>query len=401
MRPVAVTAFSLISALGHGTAATLDALRNRRSGLQACELPDAGLAPGTGAYVGRVTGVEAHHLPRALARFDCRNNRLADLALRTDGFAERVAAARERYGPGRIGVVLGTSTSGILATEQAYRHRDTVTGALPASFDYAHTQDMFSLARYVRTALCLRGPAMTISTACASSAKSFMQATDLIESGLCDAAVVGGADSLCGMTLLGFAALELVSPTPCRPCDAARSGLSLGEAAGFALLERPEAAAGTQAPLLLGSGASSDAYHMSAPDPLGAGAIGAMRQALAAAGLAPGAIDYINLHGTGTRTNDAMEDIAVSEVFGGATPCSSTKSWTGHALGAAGIVEAVVSMLCLRNGLMPGSLGITRIDPVFRSRVLIDNVDAPVRRVMSNSFGFGGINCSLLFGDAA
>jgi 3-oxoacyl-[acyl-carrier-protein] synthase-1 len=242
---------------------------------------------------------------------------------------------------------------------------------------------------------------MTISTACASSAKSFMQASQLIESGLCDAAVAGGADSLCGMTLLGFAALELVSPSLCRPCDAARSGLSLGEAAGFVLLERPEAASAAAAGMLLGCGATSDAYHMSAPDPRGAGAIGAMQQALAAAGLAPRAIDYINLHGTGTRTNDAMEDNAVSEVFGQATPCSSTKSWTGHTLGAAGIVEAVVSMLCLRHGLMPGCLGTTRIDPTFRSHVLIDNVEAPVRRVMSNSFGFGGSNCSLLFGDAA
>ncbi len=401
MRPLSITAFSLVSALGCGAAATLDALRSRRSGLQACDLPDAGLAPGTGGHVGRVADIEAYVLPPTLARFDCRNNRLADLALRTDGFADRVAAARERHGPGRIGVVLGTSTSGILATEQAYRHRNAATGALPASFEYAHTQDMFSLARYVRAALCLRGPAMTISTACASSAKSFMQAAHLIESGLCDAAVVGGADSLCGMTLLGFTALELVSPTPCRPCDAARSGLSLGEAAGFALLERPEAASGTQAGALLGCGGSSDAYHMSAPDPRGAGAIGAMQQALAAAGLAPRAVDYINLHGTGTRSNDAMEDIAVSEVFGGTTPCSSTKAWTGHTLGAAGIVEAVVSMLCLRHGLIPGCLGVTRVDPTFRSRVLVDNVEAPMRRIMSNSFGFGGINCSLLFGDAA
>lgn len=401
MRPLSVTAFSLVSALGHGAAATLDALRTRRSGLQACELPEECLAQGTGGYVGRVAGVETHELPRALARFDCRNNRLADLALRTDGFAEHVAAARERHGPGRIGVILGTSTSGILATEQAYRHRDTVTGALPASFDYAHTQDMFSLARYVRATLGLRGPAMTISTACASSAKSFVQARHLIESGLCDAALVGGADSLCAMTLLGFTALELVSPTPCRPCDAARSGLSLGEAAGFALLERPEAASRPPAGVLLGCGTSSDAHHMSAPDPRGAGAIAAMRQALTAARLASGAIDYINLHGTGTQANDAMEDIAVTEVFGPGALCSSTKAWTGHTLGAAGIVEAVIAMLCLREGLMPGCLGLTCVDPTFRSRVLIHNVDAPIRRVLSNSFGFGGINCSLLFGNAA
>jgi 3-oxoacyl-[acyl-carrier-protein] synthase-1 len=139
---------------------------------------------------------------------------------------------------------------------------------------------------------------------------------------------------------------------------------------------------------------------MSAPDPHGIGAIGAMRQALASAGLPPTAIDYVNLHGTGTRANDAMEDLAVAEVFGPATPCSSTKGWSGHALGAAGILEAAISVLCLRNDLLPGCLWVREPDPSFRARVLVENAAAPVRRVMSNSFGFGGINCSLIFGDA-
>jgi 3-oxoacyl-[acyl-carrier-protein] synthase I len=399
MRPLIITAISLVTALGHGTASTLAALRARRGALRPCDVAELDLPPGAGGYVGRVVGVETHALPTALARFDCRNNRLADLALHTDGFAERIAQARERHGPSRIAVVLGTSTSGILAAEQAYRNRAPATGSLPATFDYAHTQDLFSIAHFVREALELHGPAMTISTACASSAKSFVQAAHLIESGFCDAAVVGGADSLCAMTVLGFTALELVSPTPCRPCDAGRSGLSLGEAAGFALLERPEASDAPTA-MLLGCGATSDGYHMSAPDPRGAGAIGAMRQALATAGVTPSAVDYVNLHGTGTRANDAMEDIAVTEVFGEDTPCSSTKAWTGHTLGAAGVVEAVISMLCINHGFIPACLGVTTVDPAFRGRVLVDNMAAPVRLVMSSSFGFGGINCSLLFGDA-
>ena len=203
------------------------------------------------------------------------------------------------------------------------------------------------------------------------------------------------------LTLMGFAALELVSPTPCRPCDASRSGISLGEAAGFALLERAEAVRDEPVAMLLGYGASSDGFHMSSPDPHGAGAVAAMQAALTAAGVPASSVDYVNLHGTGTRANDAMEDLAVCTVFGTGTSCSSTKAWTGHTLGAAGIIETIIATLCIRDGFMPGCLGVTRIDPQFRARILIDNVSTPVCRVMSNSFGFGGINCSLLFGNVA
>jgi 3-oxoacyl-[acyl-carrier-protein] synthase-1 len=401
MRPLLITSVTLVSALGRGIAATARALCARQSGLHRCDPGLVGIPPEIGGHVGHVEGLEAHALPPPLAQFACRNNHLADIALRQDGFIDRVAAARERYGAGRIAVVVGTSTSGILAAEQAYRERDAATGALPGSFSYPGTQDLFSLARFVRTALGLRGPAMTLSSACASSAKSFMQAAYLIDSGLCDAAIAGGADSLCGMTVHGFAALDLISPTPCRPCDAARSGISVGEAAGFVLLERPETARDEPFATLLGCGATSDGYHMSSPDPLGAGAIGSMRQALQSAGLAPHDVDYLNLHGTGTRANDAMEDTAVFAVFGDAVANSSTKAWTGHTLGAAGVVEAIIAGLCIGQGFMPGCLGVTEVDPAFRARVLVDNVDTPVRRVLSNSFGFGGINCSLLFGDSA
>lgn len=395
MEPLLITASTAVSALGAGVAAHLDALRARRTGLRPNDFEAA-----TGGWIGRVEGVEAHSLPPALAAFDCRNNRLANMALQEDGFEGAALAARERYGADRVAVVLGTSTSGVQAAEDAYRARDPASGALPASFDYDGTQDMFSLARFVRAALGLRGPALVVSTACASSARCFADAAHLIAAGVCDAAVVGGADSLCRMTLQGFASLELISPRPCRPCDAARSGISIGEAAGFALLERAGAPQRVAGPWmqLLGWGATSDAHHMSAPHPQGTGAIGAIRAALRRAGLAPGDVDWVNLHGTGTRANDAMEDLAVAEVFGDGVPVSSTKGWTGHVLGACGIVEAVIAGQCMEHGFVAGCLGVEAPDPSFRARVAVRNEDRPVRRVVSNSFGFGGVNCSLVLG---
>lgn len=393
--PLVLSAITVVSAAGRGMDATFAALRDRRGGLRPCDYGDPELA----GFIGRVDGIEAHRLPDALAAYDCRNNRLADMALRADGFPQAVAAAVARHGAGRVGVVLGTSTSGVEASEIAYRHRDPATGALPAEFDFEHTHDLFSLARFVRQALGLGGPAMVVSTACASSARSFADASQLIAAGVCDAVVVGGADSLCGMTLHGFAALGLIAPGACRPCDATRDGISIGEAAGFALLERPSDvpdAAGRVA--LLGYGTTSDGYHMSAPHPQGLGAVGAMRQALARAGLPPEAIDYVALHGTGTRANDTMEDMAMAEVFGDAVPCASTKGWTGHTLGASGIVGAAIGCLAIGHGVLLGCLGVQAVDPAFRARVLTANQLAPVRRVMVNSFGFGGINCSLVLG---
>jgi 3-oxoacyl-[acyl-carrier-protein] synthase-1 len=195
------------------------------------------------------------------------------------------------------------------------------------------------------------------------------------------------------MTLQGFQALELISPTPCRPCDANRGGISVGEAAGFALLEREGSGLA-----LLGAGASSDGHHMSSPHPDGVGAVGAMRDALRSAALDPADIDWVNLHGTGTRANDAMEDLAVATVFGDAVPCSSTKGWTGHTLGACGIIETVIATQCMAGGFIPGCLAVEEKDPTFRADVATSTRMRPVRRVMNNSFGFGGINCSLVLG---
>ena len=394
MTPLVLSGYTATNALGRGNAAVHAALAGARSGLAPCTFENVKLE----THVGEVAGVDDQPVIERLAEFECRNNRLAQLALEQDGFTEIVAAARRRYGGARIAVILGTSTSGILETEHAYRARDPQTGRLPASFRFATTQNLYATTDFVRRYLDLSGPAMMVSTACSSSAKVFASAWRLIETGLADAAVVGGVDSLCQNTLYGFASLDLVGREPCRPCDAERGGISIGEAAGFALLERPERAAGHSGIALLGYGESSDAYHMSTPHPEGEGAALAMQRALASAGLEPAAIDYINMHGTASQVNDSMEDKAIRAVFGTNTPCSSTKGWTGHALGAAGITEAVISALCITHGLMPGCLNTRHLDPSFTSHVLLTNRHAPVRRVLSNSFGFGGSNASIILG---
>ena len=394
MKPLAVTAHTLVSALGQGRAATLAALQLGRSGLRRIDFETAAL----GTWLGQVDGLDGLDWPAGLAEFDCRNNRLAERGLRSDGFADAVQQASARFGAGRIGVFLGTSTSGILQTELAYRRRDPTTGALPADLHYATTHNTYSVARYVRRRLGLQGPAAVVSTACSSSAKVFGQAARLIELGLIDAAVVGGVDSLCLTTLYGFSALELVSDDICRPWDAGRKGLSIGEAAAFALLQRDAA---TPQAWLLGCGESSDGHHMSSPHPEGAGAAMAMRQALAQAGLAAEDVGYVNLHGTGTPGNDAAEARAVQAVFGPATPCSSTKGHTGHTLGAAGGVEASIAMLALQHGLAPAGLNVQQLDPALSVNYLLHNQTLPLRAVASNSFGFGGSNCCLVFGVAA
>jgi 3-oxoacyl-[acyl-carrier-protein] synthase-1 len=295
---------------------------------------------------------------------------------------------------------MGTSTSGILQTELAYRRRDPADGSLPADFIYNTTHNTFSAADFTQRYFGLRGPAAAVSSACSSSAKVFGSARRMIEAGLIDAAVVGGVDTLCLTTLYGFNSLGLTSPQPCRPFDAERSGISIGEAAAVILLERAPDQPAADAVLLLGVGESSDAYHMSSPHPEGAGAQAAMEQALAMAQLTPQQIDYINLHGTATPSNDASEGRAVAAVFGDATPCSSTKGATGHTLGAAGGLEAIICALALRHGFLPGGINTTQPDPQLPLNYLLDNVERPIRHALSNSFGFGGTNCSLVLGRA-
>lgn len=393
MHPLVFSRIAIASSLGAGVAATLEALRAQRTGLAPCGFETARLD----TCVGQVADDRLAPVRADLAQFDCRNNRLAQLGLNQDGFEDAVRAARERYGAERIGVFLGTSTSGIHSTELAYRRREPAGGALPADFHYGGTHNTYSVAGFVQSWLGLRGPSLVVSTACSSSAKVFGTAARMIEAGLCDAAVVGGVDSLCLTTLYGFGSLGLLSPTVCRPFDRERDGISIGEGAGFVLLERP-AAKSADAVALLGVGESSDAYHMSSPHPEGLGARLAMQAALGAAGLAPKEIDYINLHGTGTPANDATEGKAVMDLFGAGTPCSSTKGWTGHTLGACGAIEAIFCALAIEHGFRPGSANTREPDPEIGLHYLVANESGPVDRVLSNAFGFGGTNCSLVLG---
>ena len=393
--PIPITAYTATTAAGMGRQTLLAAMRAGRSALRA---NDFGLAP-LPSWIGRVAGLESAPLPKALASWDCRNNRLAWMGLAADAFIDTVHAARERYGAARVAVVLGTSTSSIGATEDAYRELDA-EGRFPAANRNPRVHTPHSLAAFVQEALALEGPCLTISTACSSSAKVFAAAERMLRLGLVDAAIVGGVDTLCGSVLFGFNALQLVSPAACRPFDAGRDGISIGEAAGFALLERA-GAANREALQLLGYGESSDAHHMSTPHPEGLGAERALDDALARAGVEAGEIDYINLHGTASAKNDEVEAALVGRRFPARTHASSTKGFTGHTLGAAGIVEAAASLLAIESGFMPGTVNTRALDAACGPQIRIEPAEGEVRLALSNSFGFGGNNCVLVFGRGA
>ena len=384
---VGVLAATVVHAAGPGVRGLWDAARSGRSALRPNSLGWCDLA----CWLGDVPGVDGQPLPAEMPAWDSRNNRLAWMALQDASFRDAVAAATGRYGPHRVAMVLGTSTSGIRNTEMAYRSRRT-NGVWPPEFDYRKQHSLDSTARFSAQLLGLRGPAIALSTACSSSAKAFLAAARWIEAGVVDAAVVGGVDSLCLSTLHGFDSLQLLSPHPCRPFDVVRNGISIGEAAGFALLSRGGEIA------LTGGGESSDAFHMSAPHPQGEGAQAAMRAALAQAGLAPGDIGYLNAHGTGTPANDRSEAAAIRTVFGShGVPVSSTKGVTGHTLGAAGIIEAVITVEALRHQMLPPTANCTAPDTEFEVDVITAPRESRIRHAMSNNFGFGGSNCSLVF----
>ncbi|WP_255505496.1 beta-ketoacyl-[acyl-carrier-protein] synthase family protein [Alkalisalibacterium limincola] len=385
-----VTAHTATSAAGRGRQALHAALRERRSGLRH---NDFGAEGRLDCFIGRVDGVEDSPLPAELAGWECRNNRLAWLGLQSDGFLDDARAVIARHGTARVAIVIGTSTSSIGESEDAYANLEDGHFAQRHARPLVHTPH--SLGSFLQAATGAEGPCVTVATACSSSAKVFAQAERLIRAGFADAAIVGGVDTLCGSVLYGFNSLGLVSNRPCRPFDVDRNGLSLGEAAGFALLEREG-----DGPRLLGWGESSDAHHMSSPHPEGLGARLAMQGALARANLEPGDIDYINLHGTATPKNDEIEAGAIARLFPDTTLASSTKGWTGHTLGAAGILESVIALLVLEHGDVPGVLNSERLDPLCGPQVHLDNQRRECRYVMNNSFGFGGNNCSLLFARA-
>ncbi len=390
--PLSIEAFTGTCAIGRGRAQIAAALRIGQCGLAPNTFGDS--AADIRAYVGRVAAIEQAMLPERLAAWDCRNHRLAWIALHEDGFDVAVTAAARRFGRTRIGVFVGSSTSGMLDTEDMFRygHEERLESS---RFERRHS--MGSVADFVALALGLDGPRHCVSTACSSSAKVFAVAARYIAAGLCDAAVVGGVDSLCYTTLYGFSSLELLSSQPARPFARDRSGISIGEGAAFALL-MPDGAGATA---LLGAGESSDGYHMSTPHPQGLGAERAISQALDSAQLLPRDIDYINLHGTGTPANDHVEALTVARVFGSATPCSSTKGATGHCLGAAGAVEALICDLALEHQCVPANVGTTVAGVEPRIGLATVAVDSTLKRVLSNSFGFGGSNCALVFGREA
>ncbi|MDF9434014.1 beta-ketoacyl-ACP synthase [Chromohalobacter israelensis] len=322
-----------------------------------------------------------------------RNNRLLALALQR--LEDSLAPLRERIAPERIGVVIGTSTSGIGETESAIAAAGH-DGPLPDTFRYAN-QELGAPARFVADRLGVSGPAYALSTACSSSARALASARRLLASGACDAVVAGGADSLCRLTVNGFASLEAISEHPCLPFSEHRDGINIGEAAALFVVTPDEG--GIQ---LAGVGESSDAYHVSAPRPDGSGAHEAMRQALAMGGCGPEAVDYLNLHGTGTRHNDSMEAKAVAALFATSPPCSSTKALTGHTLGAAGALEAAFCWLALDHGRLPVHVFDAEPDPELPPLDYVmptatpEHTPRPLTHALSNSFAFGGNNAALL-----
>ena len=352
-------------------------------------------SPGRPLPLGRVDAAlpAVDHLPLVLRS---RNNQLAMAALAQ--IRPAVDAAIPHYGAHRVGVVVGTSTSGVAATEAALAAR-LRTGALPDGFHYGQ-QEMGSPAALLARELALGGPAYVHSSACSSSAKALASAARLIRMGLCDAVVTGGVDTLCGFTVAGFSALESVSAARCNPLSAARNGINLGEGAALFLMSREPAAVA-----LCGWGESSDGHHMSAPDPAGVGARLAMREALRRAGIEPSDVDYINLHGTATVQNDAMESHAVADLFGPGVAVSSTKPFTGHTLGAAGAVEAAFCWLAMQDdnpaGKLPPHLWDGVQDPALPALNVVrpgTRLGRPLRWALSNSFAFGGSNATLVFG---
>lgn len=392
--PVYLSALGLVSALGRGKAAVSRGLfAGATSGL----VLEDGWLPGRPARVGRVAG--ALPVPaEAQRQDDSRNTRLMLAAL--EEIRDEVEAEIARFGPARIGVVLGSSTSGIEAAERAMaiHGRD---GVLPPWFQY-QCQEMGRPALFLAQALGLTGPAFTLSTACTSSGKALAAARNLIRMGLCDVVITGGADSLCRLTLNGFSALEAATSELCNPMSLHRAGINIGEAAVLFVLRREPSEVA-----LLGIGESSDAFHISSPDPTGLGAETALRRALADARLTPERVEgYLNLHATATPKNDEMESQAVARVLPG-LPCSGTKPLTGHTLGAAAALELALCWLTLHPGWNPeGLLPPHRWDGEADPALPRLNLVAPGTRMapngvcLSNSFAFGGNNLALVAGRA-
>ena len=390
-----LNALGVICSLGRGPD---DVARSLFAGDCSGMQRESGWVPERSLTVGAVKG-ELAAIPAELHQQKSRNNQLlleAALQIHDD-----IDQAIKRYGRERIAVVLGTSTSGIDEASRGIAHY-LQEQQFPADYDYQQ-QELSAPATFLADWLNIGGPAYVISTACTSSARALMSAQRLLDLNLCDVVLCGGVDSLCALTLNGFSALDAVSDERCNPFSANRHGINIGEAAAlFVMSKHPADAHGIA---LLGAGASSDAHHISAPEPSGRGAAQAMHKALKRAGLHPANIGYLNLHGTATQHNDAMESHAVAQVFPLGVPCSSTKPMTGHTLGAAGALEAAFCWLSLThdNALAP-HLWDGQPDPTLPALHWVTPgqtlAASPQRCLMSNSFAFGGNNVSLIIGDA-
>jgi 3-oxoacyl-[acyl-carrier-protein] synthase-1 len=381
-----VTAYALCNALGATTAQVIESLRNGRSGLAPCPL-DVPFETFSGAV--------PEPLEAPGASLQAYDTRLLRICLRSLDELP-LEALRRKWGADRVAIVLGTSTAGIAETERAWGIRKS-TGTLPPSYDWVRQHACGALLEAVRIRTGFTGPGFVVSTACSSSAKAFASAQRLLDAGLCDAALVGGVDSLCQTTLRGFQSLEVLAKEPCRPFAQERKGISIGEGCALAILER----GGEAATLLLGAGETSDAHHMTAPHPQGLGAKAAMEEALRNAGLTSAQVDHVNAHGTGTVLNDAAESLAIRALFDDKVPVVSTKGYTGHLLGAAGATEAVFSIVALEQGWIPASLGAAPLDPRLGIWIPLEPLTKRSRVVLSNSLAFGGSNVSLAFGAVA
>jgi len=393
--PLPITACSVFSACGLGTQRLYQALLDGQHRLQPPRLFEVDFP----AWCGEIANELLPELPSSLQNFSTRNARIALAAINhpADGLRNAVEQAIERYGAQRVGIVLGTSTSGIYETENAYAWLEK-QGQVPTSFSLPDQHSWVATARFLQAELGLEGPCYVISTACSSSSKSLASAQRLITTGVCDAVLTGGVDSLCRLTMHGFKSLEIMAEQPCTPLDKDRNGISLGEGAGLLFLEKPQKEF-SDCVHLLGCGESSDAHHMTAPHPEGKGAVIAMREALAQASITAKDIDYVNLHATGTVLNDRAEMLAMDQVFDPELHCSGTKGLTGHTLGAAGGIETIITWLSLKHGFRPGTCNLKQVDPTFHCSINRDSeTDVPVAYTMNNNFGFGGNNTSVVLG---
>lgn len=384
---IRILTYQSTSAAGKNIDQLRQSIDAQASGLCKNDMPGSAID----TWIGKVPGLEDIDL----GPWQSRNNALAELGFRQGDIESRLEDLKSRYGAHRLGLVVGSSTSSIDRTEEAYCH--LVDGELAPGFRQARVHNPDGPALYLAHRSGISGPAVTINTACSSSAKAFATGARWLNAGLADAVLVAGVDTLCLSVIHGFHSLQLVSPNPCKPLDRHRDGINLGEAAGFAILVRAGSDLHDDSGVTLrGYGESSDAHHMSHPHPDGLGARHSMLNALKMAELDSTSVDYINLHGTSSRANDLIEGTLIAALFPD-TRVSSTKAWTGHTLGAAGITEALLTVDALLRDIAPGTLNLSELDDGIALNTSSENCAMPLQVGMSNSFGFGGNNCSLVF----